>query len=326
MKEMTDFSSIELLKKALAAIGYKHKNLLLGGREYTQFTSPRGTVWLTSNTRINYPFALNTLKDISKNKHIAYELAEQMGVKIPATKLIDKSLADISTLNDLLPVTPLVVKPNDASLSNGLTMHITNKNDLFKAIQLAGKYSDQVLVQQQVKGEEIRFAVLDGEVVAALLRQTPRVIGDGVNNIGALLTRENQTRKLLKLPYIAYPELKPPLINLRSIDQSRIPAPAEVVQLGLSTMIRGGASVYNVLHEINPSYVETAKRLAATLGNGFIVVDMFISDYRQPQSDDNYAFIEFNMAPVLKLFYSCRDQRNYDILNQLVPLIDRALA
>jgi hypothetical protein len=52
---------------------------------------------------------------------------------------------------------------------------------------------------------------------------------------------------------------------------------------------------------------------------------MMIHDHTKPQTEDNYTFIEFNTAPVLKMFYSCRDGNHYDILGDLVPMINATL-
>ena len=56
-----------------------------------------------------------------------------------------------------------------------------------------------------------------------------------------------------------------------------------------------------------------------------MVVDIMIQNLRQPHTKNNYAFIEFNTAPVLKLFYSCRDGKHYDVLPELAAMIDASL-
>jgi uncharacterized protein (DUF1330 family) len=90
-------------------------------------------------------------------------------------------------------------------------------------------------------------------------------------------------------------------------------------------MIRTGASIYNVIQTVHPSYLQTVENLAQKLGANFIVVDMILRDYTQEQSANNYAFIEFNTTPVLKLFYSCRDGQHYDVVEELADMIDGTL-
>jgi uncharacterized protein (DUF1330 family) len=67
------------------------------------------------------------------------------------------------------------------------------------------------------------------------------------------------------------------------------------------------------------------ENLVQTLGARFVVVDMMLQDYTKPKTAANYAFIEFNTAPVLKLFYSCRDGKQYDVVAELAAMIDTSL-
>jgi cyanophycin synthetase len=322
-----DLLSIDLLKDALHKLGYSYSTLILDDEHYTRFTAPNRNAWLTSNLRINYPFTANTARTISKNKNKAYDLAQSIGINIPKTKLVVRGEPrDNKSLTQLLKMNTLVVKPNNASLSRGLTTNINDIPSLNKAIDLAMTFSDKVIVQQQITGNEIRFALLNGKVVAALIKQTPRVVGDGSSSVRELLANENSERRSLVLPYISYPALVEPLISLRTVDMSKVLKKDEVLELGSSTMIKGGASIYNILSRVHQSYIDTAEQLGGILSKGFFVVDIIIQDHSLPQTKQNYAFIEFNMAPVLKLFYSCRDYKNYDIVPSLVKLIDRSLS
>jgi cyanophycin synthetase len=168
--------------------------------------------------------------------------------------------------------------------------------------------------------------VVDGKVKAAILRQTPQLVGDGTSTIAELLENENAARRQLRMQYVSYQPLDSELITQAGKQSTEILPKGEVLTLGLGTMIRTGASVYNVLSEVHPSYIRTAENLAENLGSRFIVVDIMIHDYTKPQSDTNYAFIEFNTAPVFKLFYSCRDGNHYDILSDIVPMLDDAIS
>jgi cyanophycin synthetase len=317
-------ATIALLKDALAKLGYTCETLALGAQLQARFTAPSGTSWLTSVSRISYPFVSDTARPISKDKYLAYNLAELLDVSIPKTLRVDDDTSE-SEIADMLAYAPLVVKPNSASLSKGLTLNIRNNESLQTAIRHAKSFSDKVLVQQQVQGEEVRIVILDGKADAAILRQSARLIGDGISTVSRLLEKENETRKGLGMPYLVYPQLAAPLIDLSEDELATVPAIGKVIELNQSTMIRGGASMYNILNDIHPSYLETAEKLGSYIGKGFVVVDMFIQDYHAPQTPNNYTFIEFNMSPVLKLFYSCRDGRHYDILPKLAGMIDQVL-
>jgi D-alanine-D-alanine ligase-like ATP-grasp enzyme len=316
--------SVDLLNSFLQKLGYTSEKLQLGASSYTRFTAPNGATWLTQDAHVSYPFSSAACKKISNEKDLAYEFCEQHGVCVPRTKKVYGPIGD-EALAAFLGTGPVVVKPNSSSLSWGVTLNIRDEYTLKHAVIDALSFSRVALVQQQIKGEEIRFTVLGGKVKAALLRQTPRVTGDGIATVGELLRAENEVRSQLKMPYVTYPILDERLINMDDLDMNRVPAEGEVVELGRGTMVKTGASIYNIVDDIHTSYIDVAEKAATALGARFVVVDIMIQDYTVPKTDDNYAFIEFNSAPVLKLFYSCRDGKQYDIISELGPMIDRAL-
>jgi cyanophycin synthetase len=321
---ITQNPTVDLLKDYFRSRGYKFEQMVLSGSSYTRFISPAGRSWLTQDAYISYPFTHATARRISGRKNLAYELCKLCNVTAPWTVIVDSS-TPIEELERYLTKGPLVVKPRRASLSRGLTLNVQTLEDLRRAIEKALSYGDLALVQQQIKGEEVRFVVLDGKVKAAILRQTPSVIGDGHSTIRELLDIENDQRKNLKMKYLSYPQLTDEIIDFSHVNMEEIPAASQTVELGRGTMIKTGASIFNVIDEIHPDYVATAEKLAHALGAGFVVVDIMIHNLRQPQTKDNYAFIEFNTAPVLKLFYSCRDGKHYDVLPKLGAMIDESL-
>lgn len=323
-------ASYRLIGRELITLGYKMEEYSLGGRRVVSFTGLGGGVWLTPISNLAYPLNSPYVSNISTNKTLAGEFIRKQGVSTAHTVTLGAGESiDLETANKLFArYDKLIVKPEAGSLSRGLTLGIKTHNELKTAIvraRRAKSASPNVLIQEQIYGEEIRFVVLGGKVVAALLRRTPRVVGDGRSTVKQLIDHENAMRSEIKNTMVKYPQLDESMIKIKRREMNRIPELDEVVELSRSTMIMGGCSVYNVLHKIHESYVQTVEDLVRELGAGFIVADMMIRDYKSPQTEDNAYFNEFNMAPVLKLFYSCRDGKNYDIVPELVRAIDKRI-
>lgn len=319
-------ATYKLLWKEFERRGYSYDEFYIHDIHYAQYTSPAGKVWLTRAEQIAYPLNPGTISIISTHKSLAYAFAERAGVSIPATMVINpgKDIDDAAIELLLERHAPLIVKPENASLSRGLSIDLTDKTSVYKALEAANKFSSSLLVQQQVSGEEIRFVVLNGEVKAAMLRETAQVVGDGRTTIAQLIEKENDIRRSLQFAHITYPELSNAIIT-KDYDEYAIPAEGEVVKLASSTMIKGGASVYNIVDAVHETYKSTVLRLAHSIGAQFIVVDLFVEDYSIPQTATNAYFIEFNTAPVLKLFYGARDGAVFDAVPLLVDAIDRHL-
>jgi D-alanine-D-alanine ligase-like ATP-grasp enzyme len=316
--------TVELLEARLAEHGFSVEKFELKERSYTRFVSPSGRVWLTQDAHVSYPFLNATIDKISRDKSLGYDFAAMHEVIVPQTHQVDAQTSDIE-LETYLKDSPLVVKPLDASLSRGVSLNVRDLKSLKTGIESALQFSDTVLVQQQIEGDELRFVVVGGKVRAALLRQTARVTGDGTQTMGQLIAAENKARKQLTMPYVSYPQLTQDIIDLQAMDLDEVPAKGEVRELGRGTMIKTGASIYNVLKTVDDSYIDIAEKLTKALGAEFVVVDVMIKDYTVPAMTDNYAFIEFNTAPVLKLFYSCRDDEHFDVLEYLAPMIAQSL-
>lgn len=289
------------------------------------FTSPAGAQWNMRADHIWYPGNSKEVREISIYKNKGYAVAQKAGFPVPFTYKVEEVI-DNNVLDDMLRrYTTLIVKPEDSSLGKGLTIGITTRAQLTDAIAAARLVSSSVLVQQQVTGQEVRFTVIEGKVVAALLRETARVVGDGISTVAALIQKENERRSKLVFDVISYPLLDVSIIDKEMLHSTVVPANNEIIELASSTMIRGGCSIYNVLDAIHPTYITEVEKLVAKIGASFIVVDVFCSEYTAEASPENHWLIEFNTAPVLKLFYACRDGRHFDIVPRLVAMIDRRI-
>jgi hypothetical protein len=320
-------ATFKLLQPEFEKIGYSLSEAYESGLLYVTFTSPSGKKWRFRASRIGYPFTSAFVKELSVHKEKAYEYAEALHISIPSTYHvdIDESLSDDEATRLIAKHHKLIVKPSNSSLSRGLTLNIDTKQKLDEAIEYSRTFKEGVIIQEQVEGEEIRFILIEGKVRAALLRQTARVVGDGVSSIAKLIEKENEVRKTLVFPRIKYPLLTEANISKEYIVDATVLPAGVTKELNRATMIKNGSSIYNVLSEVHPSYIEAVEKLAGKLDTRFLAADFFFKDYTAPLDDSNYWFIELNTSPVLKLCYGCRDGKMFDVVPQLVTTIDRWL-
>ena len=320
-------ATYKLLKPEFEKRGYSTTEESDGDHRYFLFHSPAGKIWRSRVARIGYPFTSLAAKNMFNHKEDAYTFAQSHGVNIPFTRYVaaDEEVSQSEAQSLLDKYGTLIVKPSNSTLSRGLTLNITSIEALGDAITYARQIKKGVLIQEQIDGEEIRFIVLKGKVKGALLRQTARVIGDGHSTIAELIKAENEVRKTLIFPLISYPQLSNLIVDSSFFTDETILAEGEVRELNRATMIKNGSSVYNVLKNVHPSYIEIVENMVADVDTKFMAVDLFLKDYTQPKNNRNYWFIEFNTSPVLKLCYGCRDGKMFDIVPLLVEVIDEHL-
>jgi len=322
MQKLADkYASHRLIAEALKNKGYKIKHHKTKAA-IVSLVSPQGVTWGNSEGAIVYPFNSKSIVEIAHDKILTYKVARAANFSTPYTLAVTDEISD-SQLQDVLNTyKEVVVKPADRALSIGLTLHVQSLVALKRAIEYAKEFSASVLIQQQVTGEEIRFTILEGKVIAALLRRTARVIGDGVSLVTELIKQENKERERLQFEYLSYPQLTDSLIDSQFFINDEVPARGSVVELSHSTMIKGGCSVYDILSDIHHTYVSAVERFANKLGAGFVVVDVFCSAYGEPATPANHWLIELNTAPVLKMYYACRGGQQFDIVSHLIDMID----
>lgn len=319
----TSYRSRFMLQRRLAERSYTCDEFILDDKGFMKFIAPAdtgGKVWLTRAVRLSYPFVSVAAEYIAKNKQLAYTFADKLGVRIPATLHIP---ADNDKLEKIFEqYEKVVVKPIDSYSSHGMSLDVSDAESLKRAIANAQQYNHEVLVQEQCSGQEIRFTVVNGKVVHCLLRETPRVIGDGVSSVKQLIESENEARKNLGFEIVPYPPLDDSMIPAGVLTSEEVLPADTLLELNRSTLIAGGASMLEVTGDVHDTYKAAAEKLASELNPEFLVIDFLIDDYRQQLSKDNYVFLELNTAPSLRLYYDVRSGSDYDIVGTLADMID----
>lgn len=324
-----DATTFGYIGRALSRRGYSIDIKTLGSkkRKYAHIKNEQGKyVLILSVDGPLYPFPSASSRVVCANKDMTYEVMAGLGLSTPRSLLVPAEENDYRFSIDFMhSCGRVVVKPVKASLSEGLSLDITSEVELVRAIEHARSFHPDVLVQKQFFGEEVRFAVCEGRVAAAILRQTPQVIGNGKNTVRELVDVENAKRRNIQNSAVEYPILEKSML-LEGIDFKCVPNDGEIVKLGRGTMVKNGASIYDITKKIHQSYIDIAELAGGALGRGFVVVDMMIENYLEPATKDNYVFLECNLAPALRLFYSCRDGLHFDVAEKyLAPMLDKAI-
>ncbi len=76
----------------------------------------------------------------------------------------------------------------------GVTTGILTGFQLARAAAAAAIYSDDLMIEEQIEGDNYRLLYLDGELIDAYARRRPAVVGDGRSTVAALVRRANDQR------------------------------------------------------------------------------------------------------------------------------------
>lgn len=86
---------------------------------------------------------------------------------------------------------PLVVKPNNSSLSRHVTCNIKTEDELIKAIKIAKMLKPDFIVEEFVQGNLYRATVVGQKKVFVCQKELANVIGDGKSSVKELLEKKN---------------------------------------------------------------------------------------------------------------------------------------
>ncbi|TAM83904.1 MAG: hypothetical protein EPN47_03585 [Acidobacteria bacterium] len=205
-----------------------------------------------------------------------------------------------------------VVKPADGSAGGGgVTTGIETRRQFIKAAARAAGYSSRLLVEEQVPGDVVRLLYLEGQLLDAVRRGPPMVIGDGQSRISQLVYGLNQKR--IEAGYaLAQVTLKYDMDMERTLAQQGLSwrsAPAMGRRVKLKTVINDNTADDNesVVDQLSVSVVNAGRRAAELVGVKLAGVDVVTPDISQGLEESGGKILEVNTAPGYHYHYFKRD-------------------
>ena len=142
-------------------------------------------------TSLDDPITLQMAGD----KALVHGLLRDSAVPVPAHVVC--RAGDVAAARRFMTTVgrPCVVKPARRTAAGaGVTTGISGLLQLVRAMAHAGAHCDEVIVEQEVEGENLRLLYFDGELLDAVRRCSPIVTGDGATTIKRLVDAENVDR------------------------------------------------------------------------------------------------------------------------------------
>ena len=264
--------------------------------------------------------------DIAKDKYICKKILTDAGIPVPVGYVVKNADEAVEFAKRI--GYPVVVKPLDSHHGKGVLGDIRGDKEVREAYIVARKYSKKVLVEEYLNGDDYRFLVVNGRMVAAARRVPPYIVGDGKRNIKELVDELNRdprrgwghenylTRVKIGEEEISY--LKRQGYNLMDI----VPG-GEIVYLRRNANLSTGGTAEDVTDEISGEIRIAVERAAKATGLDVCGVDAIIKDIKKPLGNGNGGIIEINTAPGLRMHIKPTKGKSRDvgmeIVNYLFP-------
>jgi len=195
---------------------------------------------------------------------------------------------------------PVVVKPNSRSQGEGVAAAFSRR-EFLAALHRAALLDRVVLVQRYVQGRDYRLVVLDDDVISAYERIPLRVLGDGHQSVGDLLTSLRAQFVLEQRETTL--DASDPRIGERlarsDLTLASVPSPGEVVYLLDNANLSSGGTAVDLTTEVHEGYRELAVRATRVMGLRLAGVDIIAEGSLTDPVVDQHWIVELNAAPGL---------------------------
>ncbi len=269
---------------------------------------------------------------IMENKVVTKKVLAQAGFNVPAS--LEFTQAETAKQSyPLFAQKAVVIKPKSTNFGLGISIFqkgVQNAEDFAKAVDIAFKEDNAIMVEDYLEGTEYRFFVIGDKTLAVLLRVPANVEGDGKHSVQELVAQKNSDPlrgdgKRSPLKKIELGEIEILQLKSQGFTQDSIPKKGEIVQLRANSNISTGGDSIDMTDEMHPSYKQLAVGITQAMGAKVCGVDLIIPDLTQEASKSihSWGVIEANFNPMMMMhIFPHRGQSRrvtQDVLKMLFP-------
>ena len=231
-------------------------------------------------------------------------LLEENYIPVPVGKII-KTEEELKGVVEELGY-PLVIKPRDANQGKGVTTNLYDYNNCIAAFLFARHYSNTVIVEQYIEGDDYRVLLINNRFVAAAKRSPAHITGNGVHTIEELITIENNnglrgnghSNVLTKIPL---DDTTVSNIKEAGYDMNFVLAAGQVLRVRKTANLSTGGTAENVTDTVHPDNIKLFERTARVVGLDICGLDIIAKDLFTPLKGNRGVIIEVNAAPGFRM-------------------------
>ncbi len=244
---------------------------------------------------------------IAADKPLVHRLLAARGVPVPAHlacgyRNVAAAWAFVSQQSR-----SCVVKPaKRTGGGTGITMDVSTRHELVAAMARAGSYCHELVIEEQLPGDNYRLLYLDGTLIEALQRRPSRLLGDGMSTVKELLAAHiahatdaasaerafrHGSRRIRRL-----------LAQTGRLSDD-VPAAGEPLRLKRVIDMDDRQDNESVTDGVCAAIIEAGAAAAAAVGVRLAGVDVITSDRTVALDEVGGAVIEVNTGPGLHYHY-----------------------
>ncbi|MFQ6103894.1 MAG: cyanophycin synthetase [Candidatus Glassbacteria bacterium] len=221
---------------------------------------------------------------------------------------------------------PVVVKPLSANHGRGVSINLTNPDQVVIAFHHAREHGRTVIVESFIKGFDHRMLVVGGELIAVAQRIPGHVIGDGKSTIEELIEKLNDDPQRgigheKVLTKIEFDHQAQRLLELRGYTRETIPPKGEIVFLRSTGNLSTGGTAIDKTDVVHPDNREMAIRAAKAIGLDVAGVDFLTTDISLSYKITGGAICEVNAAPGFRMHVAPSEGQPRDVAGPVMDML-----
>jgi len=270
----------------------------------------------------------------SETRHIAVEITSDkqetnrilgdLGLPVPKQRMVyteEEAVRQAARIGY-----PVVAKPLNANHGRGVSLNLTDAEQVRVAFHHARQHSRSVILESYVSGFDHRMLVVNGELIGVAKRVPGHVVGNGVKTIEELVEEVNadprrgigHEKVLTRLEFDHQAER---LLAQKGYDRKTVPPPGEVVYLRSTGNLSTGGTAADMTDLVHPDNREMAVRATKALGLDVAGVDFLAPDITRSYKEAGGAICEINAAPGFRMHVAPSEGKPRDVAGPVMDML-----
>lgn len=227
-----------------------------------------------------------------QDKRVTRRLLAASGLSMPQQQPAGSRVDNLAFLSEHKRI---VVKPAQGEQGAGVSVDVRTPRGLKEAVERAG--GQDVILEEMVKGIDLRVIVIDHKCVAAAVRRPPVVVGTGRHSVRELIEKQSRRREAA-----TGGESRIPIDDetLRCITEAGYEADSvlprdERIFVRKAANLHTGGTIHDVTDTLHPALARACQIASRVLDIPVVGFDLIVASEQEP----DYFMIEANERPGL---------------------------
>ncbi len=261
------------------------------------------------------------------NKAIVKKLLEASSLPfIPGEEFWPKQESYIHKFADYLEF-PVVLKPSIGSNGTNVFLNINSHEeiDTILPVLLKSEGSPSFLIEKHINGEDLKVFITRQGKYAAITRELPYVIGDGISSIKELIDAENAQRLnelgIRRLAPIPVDSETTHHLDLTGNKLSDIPSKDTTIIVRGNANVGTGALSVDCTDQLSDGFVDMCKKVLKIYPNlPYAAIDFIVPSVKEASSDNSY-ICEINTLPSLGIHMAPAKGKGQNVAAMIIDML-----